>query len=154
MLWCTTYSSVLLNGEPEKRILHCRGVRQGDSLSPVLFLLAMEPLHMLFKKAQQQGLLHNLSSDCDAFRVSLYTDVVALFINPSQQKMLVTNQILKNFVDASGLKTNMAKTQCYPIHCQEVNLDFISCAGLEISSFPCTYLGLPLHIRKLTKSTM
>jgi hypothetical protein len=78
----------------------------------------------------------------------------ALFINPSQQEMLVTNHILKIFADASGLKTNMAKTQCYPIQCQEVNLDFISNAGLELSSFPYTYLGLPLHTRKPPRSAM
>jgi hypothetical protein len=41
----------LLNGEPGKRIFHCRGVRQEDPLSPMLFLLAIEPLHRLFKKA-------------------------------------------------------------------------------------------------------
>jgi hypothetical protein len=49
-LWCTTYSSVLLNGEPSSRILHCRGMRQGDPLSLMLFLVAMEPLQLLFKK--------------------------------------------------------------------------------------------------------
>jgi hypothetical protein len=33
-LWCTSSSAFLLNGEPGKRILHCRGVRQGNPLSP------------------------------------------------------------------------------------------------------------------------
>jgi hypothetical protein len=39
-------------GEPGQKILHCEGgVMQGDLLSPMLFLLVMEPLHLLFKKA-------------------------------------------------------------------------------------------------------
>jgi hypothetical protein len=154
MLWCTAFSTVLLNGERRNRIVHCRGVRQGDPLSPMLFLLVMEPLHMLFKQAQQQSLLHKLSYDCDVFRVSLYADDAALFINPSQQEMLVINQILMIFAEASGLKTNMAKTQCYPIQCQDVNLDFISTATLELSSFPCPYLGLPLRTRRPPRSAM
>jgi hypothetical protein len=67
----------LLNGEEGKKIIHCRGVRQGDPLSPMLFLLVMEPLHRLFKKAQDLGLLDNLSSSCVTFRMSLYADDVA-----------------------------------------------------------------------------
>jgi hypothetical protein len=50
-LWCTVSSSFLLNGELGRYILHCSGVRQEDPLSPMTFLLAMEPLHRLFKKA-------------------------------------------------------------------------------------------------------
>jgi hypothetical protein len=114
----------------------------------------MEPLHLLFKKAHQQGLLQSLSSDCDTFRVSLYVDDAAMFINSSQQELQVTNHILQIFADASGLKTNLAKTQCYPIQCQEINLDFIALSGHEASSFPCIYLGLPLHIRKPSKMDM
>jgi hypothetical protein len=154
MLWCTISPSVLLNGVPGRRILYCRGVRQGDPLSPLLFLLAMEPLHLLFKKAQQHGLLQSLSSVCDTFRVSLYADDAAMFINPTQQELQVTNHILQIFVDASGLKTNLAKIQCYPIQCQEINLDFISLSRHEASFFPCVYLGLPLHIRKPSKVDM
>jgi hypothetical protein len=38
-LWCTASSSYLLNGEPGKRVLHCKGVRQGDPLSPHVILI-------------------------------------------------------------------------------------------------------------------
>jgi hypothetical protein len=64
-LWCTSSSCYLLNGQPEKRVLHCRGVRQGDPLPPMLFLLAIEPLHRLFRKAQQTDLLQHLSNGCE-----------------------------------------------------------------------------------------
>jgi hypothetical protein len=59
-------------------------VRQGDPLSPMLFLLAMKPLHRLFQKAQQEGLLSRLAKECDMFRVSMYADDAAIFIKPTE----------------------------------------------------------------------
>jgi hypothetical protein len=119
-----------------------------DPLSSMLFLLAIEPLHMLFKAAQAIGVLDKLSHDCEMFRVSLYVDDAALFINPSAKDFQATIQILKIFVEASGLSTNMVKTRFFPIRSEGVNLDFLVEAGKYVSSFPCLYLGLPLNTRK------
>jgi hypothetical protein len=63
-------------------------------LYPMLFLLAMEPLHMLFKKAQEVNLLQNLSPASDAFRVSLYVDDAAVFIHPNVHDLQVSDHIL------------------------------------------------------------
>lgn len=43
--------SILVNGEPKGMINPTRGIRQGDPLSPFLFLLCTEELHGLIKKA-------------------------------------------------------------------------------------------------------
>jgi hypothetical protein len=56
------------------------------------------------------SLIWNTSSSSVTFRVSLYADVVALFINTSHSDLQATNFILKIFTEASGLDTNMAKT--------------------------------------------
>jgi hypothetical protein len=69
----------------------------------MLFLLAMEPLHRLFKKAQDMGLLGSLSRGCDAFRMSLYANDVVAFVNPTEQDMRTTIEILNIFSNASGL---------------------------------------------------
>jgi hypothetical protein len=60
----------------------------------MLFLLAIEHLHLLFKKAQEQGILKKLVPQCDALRVSLYADDTSLFINPSADELWATNTIL------------------------------------------------------------
>jgi hypothetical protein len=72
-----------------------------------MFLLAMEPLHRFFKRAQEHGLLKHLSSGCDAFRASLHADVVDVFINPTVGNLQVIISILSIFSDASGLNTNI-----------------------------------------------
>ena len=58
-------SSVLLNGIPTKMFTCKRGVRQGDPLSPLLFVLAVDLLQTIINKAWQIGVIkHPL---CDSF---------------------------------------------------------------------------------------
>jgi hypothetical protein len=151
-LWYSASSSFLLNGDPSQRILHCRGVRQGDPLSPMLFLLAMELLHRLFSRAQQMGMLDKLSGGCERFRASLYADDAAIFIKPNSKELVVTECILDLFAKASGLITNIGKAEFFPIRCEAMNLDFLAHHNRTLPSFPTTYLGLPLHFRKLTRA--
>ncbi|XP_060963433.1 uncharacterized protein LOC133032963 [Cannabis sativa] len=53
--------SVLLNGCPLKKIIPQRGLRQGDPLSPFLFLLCQDVLSKLIVKAELVGSLHGIS---------------------------------------------------------------------------------------------
>jgi hypothetical protein len=151
-LWASTSSSFLINGYPGRRICHKRGVRQGGPLSPMLFLLAMELLYLLFQYVQSMGALSFLHGSCARFRVSLYVSDATVFINPSSQDLYTTMLILRIFGQASGLVTNMEKTELYPIRCQDINLDQLLDTSLRTSSFPCSYLGLPLHYKKLPRS--
>jgi hypothetical protein len=49
-------------------------------MSPMLFLLAMEPQHRLFKRAWELGMLTKIGKRCEAFRISLYADDATVFI--------------------------------------------------------------------------
>jgi hypothetical protein len=48
-------------------------------------------------------------------------------------------------------KTNLQKTQVYPIKFEQPSLNFLNQTNLDIDSFPCSYLVLPIHIKKLPK---
>jgi hypothetical protein len=57
-------SQVLLNGVPGKSVRCKRGVRQGDPLSPLLFMLAVDLLQSIVNKAFRANILkHPLSKD-------------------------------------------------------------------------------------------
>lgn len=86
-LWGHSHSQILLNGMPGKYIKHHSGLRQRGPLSPMLFILAMEPLHMLPDAATRHGLLQPIGHDSIRMRTSLYADDAALFLCPSVQDL-------------------------------------------------------------------
>jgi hypothetical protein len=111
-LYAMVHSFHLLLDEwdPRKKNSTLQGIQIGGPFVPHVFFLAMEPLHRLFQKCQQVGLISNLSRACDSFRASLYADDAAVFIKPTQKELHVTKCILDIFAQASGLVTNLAKT--------------------------------------------
>jgi hypothetical protein len=48
----------------------------------------------------------------------------------------------------------MSKTEFFPIHCSNSDLCFLSNRNIALSSFPCKYLGHPLHFKKSTRSML
>jgi hypothetical protein len=53
--------SLLVNGEPYGSLKPTRGLRQGDPLSPYLFILCAEKFHSLITQASEQGNLQGVS---------------------------------------------------------------------------------------------
>jgi hypothetical protein len=124
-LWATSSSSFLVNNIPWQRIQHRMGVRQGDPLSPMLFLLAMEPLRLLFQRAHQLGLLNTLQGCDESLGMSVYAADVAVFISPTANDLRATKHILKIFGEASWLITNLDKTKFYPLRCHDLDLEHL-----------------------------
>lgn len=149
----TSTTQVLMNGVPGDLISHRRGLRQGDPLSPMMFILVMDVLGHMFSKAADEGLLLPLSRRAFKHRVSMYADDVVLFLRPTADDIEVTMDILSLFGEATGLKTNLQKSNVLPIRCEDTDIanvqTLLPCA---LADFPCKYLGLPLSLKRLTKN--
>jgi hypothetical protein len=121
---CDPASDIILQDPsqwcPGRRIKHTRGLQQGDPLSPMLFVLAMDPLHCLIELAANRGLLHPILPRAARLRCSLYGDDAALFANPTRTELRFITEILNLFGNCSGLKVNLNKKQNFPIRCDEM----------------------------------
>lgn len=145
----TASSRVLLNGIPGSPFRHRRGLRQGDPLSPMLFILAMEPLQRILDRATAEGILSPLPLSTARTRTSFYADDAAIFVNPVKEEIEAVMEILAAFGAISGLQINILKCQAFPIKCEGLDIGGImSSFGGVLGVFPCKYLGLPLGFRK------
>jgi hypothetical protein len=122
------------------------------NIDPMIFILVMDVLGHMFSKAAEDGMLQPLVRRVLPHRISLYADDVVIFIRPEEADIAITMDILHLFGDASGLKTNLQKSNILPIRCEEQDLQIVQrqlpCA---LSDFPCKYLVLSLALKKLKK---
>jgi hypothetical protein len=142
----------MLNGGPLQPIQHGRGLRQGDPFSPLLFILAIDPLNRLLQIATDRGLLSPLNGHTARFRISMYADDAVILLRSTTNNINNLRDILVNFGLVTGLQTNLQKTTVSAISYGDINLDAVL-ASLPVARahFPIKYLGLPLSIRRLRK---
>ncbi|CAO2167262.1 unnamed protein product [Urochloa humidicola] len=144
-------SSILLNGVPGKQFQCKRGVRQGDPLSPLLFVLAAELLQCIINKAHDQGLFEMPipSVDGSGFPIVQYADDTILVMKASQQELFCLRGLLESFGQSTGLRVNYAKTCLVPLNMEASRAaNLAGVFGCKLESLPFTYLGLPLGTTK------
>jgi hypothetical protein len=149
-----TYSktAILLNGIPGPWIQVKRGIRQGDPLSPLLFIILVDTLQQIIKKFSSQGMLqHPVVSELPC-PVIQYVDDTLILIQGSINQAKLLKEILDVFSATTGLQINYYKTTFVPINLNEEEQASISdILGCPISAFPQTYLGLPLSDSQLPR---
>jgi hypothetical protein len=133
------------------KTFHCRrGVRQGDPLSPLLFVLAADLLQTLLNRAKDLNLLNlpiPLVSSTD-FPILQYADDIIIMEGCARQ-LICLKSLLQTFAISTGLKVNYSKSMMVPINIEERKMSILAnTLGCSIGSMPFTYLGLPLGTTK------
>ena len=106
---------VLLNGQPVGNIKPTRGLRQGDPLSPYLFLLCAMWLQGLLKKAEANGDIRGVSICRNGPRVShlFFADNNVLFCRAKEEECQKILDLLSVYERGSGQKINRDKTNIF-----------------------------------------
>ena len=145
----TVRFSIIVNESPVGFFGSSRGLRQGDLLSPLLFILIMEVLSRMLKKTKDCGLLpgfHVGPTNSTRVRIShlLFANDTILFCDVSRDQFLFIRLALTCFQAFIGLKVNAGKSEIVPV--EEVgNIDALATIlRCKVGSLPMKYLGMPL----------
>ncbi|GAU23029.1 hypothetical protein TSUD_336770 [Trifolium subterraneum] len=147
--------SVLVNFEKAGPIFPGRGLRQGDPLSPYLFILVTEGLTALIKNYVARGDLHGIQICRGAPKVShlLFADDCFLFCRSTLEETNQLMSILKIYEEASGQEINLTKSEVFfsrnlSVAAQE---DLSRIMGVKHVLGTGSYLGLPSMIGRRKK---
>lgn len=103
-----------INGVPSRLLQAQRRIRQGDPISPLLFVLVMEYLHR--KLQQLRGVLNfNFHPRCEWLNIVniCFADDLLMFCRGDLESVRLMMQRFGQFSGATGLKSNMAKCRLY-----------------------------------------
>lgn len=104
--------SVLVNMSPIGEFSVGRGLRQGDPLSPFLFLIAAEGLSSMFREAERRGIYSGfqLNSLDQGISHLQFADDTLIIGEKSDKNVCVIKAVLQLFELVSGLKVNFHKS--------------------------------------------
>ncbi|GKV50623.1 hypothetical protein SLEP1_g57323 [Rubroshorea leprosula] len=143
----TARISVLVNGSPTREFEVGKGLRQGDPLSPFLFLLISEGLQGLVQRAVTEGMLHGIEIGKQGMTMSLlqFADDTIIMGRADAENIRMVKDVLKWFELMSGLRINFRKSSVFGYNVSEKWLR--GSAGMlhcGVGRAPFLYLGLPV----------
>ncbi|KAJ9698913.1 hypothetical protein PVL29_007804 [Vitis rotundifolia] len=153
----TAKFSVLINGVPEGFFSSTKGLRQGDPISPYLFLLGMGVLSAMLRRAVGGGFISGCKLRGEGrmdLNVShlLFADDTIIFCEAKKENLTYLSWILAWFEVASRLRINLAKSELIPVGEVAEIEDMAVELGCRVGSLPIVYLGLPLGAYHKTPS--
>ncbi|GKV48357.1 hypothetical protein SLEP1_g55180 [Rubroshorea leprosula] len=146
--------SILINGSPTNQFPVNKGIRQGDPLSPFLFLIVAEGLNGLMSSAVDTERYKGVgigSGDTMVTHLQFADDTI-FFGDATEDNIRVIKCIMRTFELASGLKINFGKSQLIGVGVDQswsAKMAYLLCC--KEGKLPFKYLGIPIggnHRRK------
>ncbi|KAM1803504.1 hypothetical protein ACFX12_029481 [Malus domestica] len=111
----TVSFSILINGSPTGYIQPKRGLRQGDPLTPFLFLICTEGFSSLIKKGLERGALHGYKITPNGTPIThlFFADDSVLFGNATVEEAQGVADVLNVYASGSGQEINMSKSSIF-----------------------------------------
>ncbi|XP_057774901.1 uncharacterized protein LOC130993882 [Salvia miltiorrhiza] len=137
-------ASVLVNGSSTGDFKMERGLRQGDPMSPFLFLIVAEGLNALVERAVERQLLFPVKIGKDEVPIThlQYADDTIFILEADERNVESLISLLLLFHFVSGLAVNFAKSSLMTVGVNVlVERTWASFLHCKIGYFPCLYLG-------------
>jgi hypothetical protein len=140
---------VLISGSRSGFFGSSRGVRQGDPLSPFLFVLVIEAFSRMIDAIYSRGLISGFfvgARNHDRVDVShlLFTDDTLVFCVVDASQISYLGALLVCFEAVSGLKVNLTKSSLIPVGSLDDVDQLAGNLGCGTVDLPLKYLSLPL----------
>ena len=148
----STRFSINFNGEPIGYFAGAKGLRQGDPMSPYLFVLVMDVLSQVINFNTQQAPHFKFHWRCDKLSIShlCFADDLLLFCFGDVQSAMVLKKSLDMFYDFANLRVNPGKSCLFMAGIGDEVADLISqIFPFSRVNLPLKYLGVPLISTKL-----
>ena len=147
--------SFLVNDSAHGRLIPSRGIRQGDPLSPYIFILCGEVLSGLCRRAQRSGHMSGLRVAIPAPRLNhlLFADDTMFFLDTDEDSCFALLEILQQYKVSSGQLINASKSSIsFSAKTPQVIRQRVKqCLGIEQEGGVGKYLGLPEHFGRRKK---
>ena len=142
-----------LNGRIHGSFSGRRGLRQGDPLSPLLFVLAMEYFSRLMQKASLHPRCRH-HPHCKALNIThlMFANDLILFSKAHVPTIHIIKEALEQFSHSADLEANLHKSQIFIGGCSPtLHNHCLLASGFQEGALPMKYLGVPITASRLTK---
>ncbi|XP_030942085.1 uncharacterized protein LOC115967152 [Quercus lobata] len=135
-----------------------RGLRQGDPISPYLFILCIEYLGHLIEKKCMEGVWKPLKASRDNIGIShlFFTNDLILFAKVDKDSCEAISKVLNEFCEESGQKVSMDKSRVYFSPNVQAEIRSVTCARLGIQAMDNigNYLGFSINQKGVARNML